>query len=218
MPPAHHSHASICPPRPTSPTSPTSLTSPTTPPSKKSPHHADKHSEGSVSVLQLLQFIMSNGGSNGVYKRHGDSVPYSKGCHPSGGVCIPLAEPAQINPPSVAVLQLLQLIFGNIQNPSARLLIHVIGSLKEKTTAPPKKHTKRMLPLITLFTTKHHTTTHFAEFRQKVQFQSIYDNLLIWRKNKNNHPSNRIHSVLFCTYEKDHTLKKRAMKRALRNK
>jgi len=70
----------------------------------------------------------------------------------SGGVCIPLAEPAQINPPSVAVLQLLQLIFGNIQYPSARLRIHVIGSLKEKTTAPPKTYKANATP--------HHTLHH----------------------------------------------------------
>ena len=34
------------------------------------------------------------------------------------------------------------IVFGNIQNPSARLLIPVIGSLKEKRLpSPPKKHT-----------------------------------------------------------------------------
>ena len=31
-----------------------------------------------------------------VYKRHRGSVPFRKGCHDSGGVCIKLAEPAQI--------------------------------------------------------------------------------------------------------------------------
>ena len=56
--------------------------------------------------------VFDDCGINGVYKRHGGSVPFSKGCHASGGVCIPLAEPAQINPPSVAVLQLLQLFLG----------------------------------------------------------------------------------------------------------
>ncbi len=30
------------------------------------------------------------------YKRHGGSVPFRKGCHDSGGVCITLAEPAYI--------------------------------------------------------------------------------------------------------------------------
>ena len=29
-----------------------------------------------------------------VYKWHGGSVPFRKGCHGSGGECIPLAEPA----------------------------------------------------------------------------------------------------------------------------
>ena len=40
--------------------------------------------------------VFDDCGINGVYKRHGGSVPFSKGCHASGGVCIPLAEPAQI--------------------------------------------------------------------------------------------------------------------------
>ena len=43
-------------------------------------------------------FVLEVIGSNGVYKRHGGSVPFSMGCQASGGVCIPLAEPAQINP------------------------------------------------------------------------------------------------------------------------
>ena len=44
--------------------------------------------------------------------------------------------------PCVSVLQLLQLIFGNIQNPSAHLRIPGIGSHKEKTAATPQSRTK----------------------------------------------------------------------------
>ena len=35
------------------------------------------------------------------YRRHGGSVPFRKGCHGSGGVCIPLAEPAGISLPLI---------------------------------------------------------------------------------------------------------------------
>ena len=45
--------------------------------------------------------VIGHCGNNGVYKRHGGSVPFSKGCHDSGGVCIPLVEPARISLPLI---------------------------------------------------------------------------------------------------------------------
>ena len=139
MPPAHHSHASICPPRPTSPTSPTSLTSPTTPPSKKSPHHADKHSEGSATryscflATATAMVFTSVTAAASLFQRGATRV--------AGYVSRWRSQHKSITP-CVSVLQLLQLIFGNIQNPSAHLRIPGIGSHKEKTAATPQSRTK----------------------------------------------------------------------------
>ena len=51
-----------------------------------------------IAALQCYSatVVFSDCDINGVYKRHGGSVPFSKGCHASGGVCITLAEPTQI--------------------------------------------------------------------------------------------------------------------------
>ena len=57
-----------------------------------------------IAALQCYSATVVFGGNcdiNGVYKRHGGSVPFWKGCHASGGVCIPLAKPAQISHPLI---------------------------------------------------------------------------------------------------------------------